>query len=716
MYPAKRALLGVLAFGLLLSLVLPAAIPARAQSSDPPIASMVINVQETPAYDVLGGSLAQVDVHVNATTLSNQSIPVKFVTNIRPAGIPVAFATVSGLDTPITVNSTHVLTYNYDLLVPANATNLSISIRGTMSGTSFLWRYLVGAPLVQVSGLIVGSPSSSVAVPSGTIISQVYGPRGAALPLGAVTPQRSGGGQVTYLVDPTVGLLVLQSTSYLPASIAITSVALAVVVLAALNLFAQGRQLLDNVVRQLGLANKGLGGTIRLGLSPGFKFRRLFQPKKLLALFILCSLVMVAPAAFGGPDPRTKAYVIAAADSVPNVRTNLDMVAGNVLVLTPSQDFADFDVMSSVGQFNIAIISNYPSAALSPISDYILRGLGDVPVIMVDKSADPIFVTQVDALYGDRVFHVTDATNLSIGEQQNLTSLLAASARTNILGLQVSVEGFQLLVAVEAILSMALLFLGWAYLGALTSESGAQSGLSHLVVLVGAGIFVFVFSETVYIVTSSLLAVPLSLHAVNSGAHDITAIGLLGFGGGSTPRLVAGFLGVIVGVLVVEGGPRIGKSDFALIGGLTLFLIANPLYIGQFVYQGILLFLPLGNFTFGDAYSSSLSIKGFIYGIGAALGGGINSTYLLSAGKILFFAGLVPLAYLKKMGPTTTAIALLLVAFAVGDGGVRVGEMTPAKTVIAVLPGLVTGFAFAALIMGLASIEKYVRGNWRSQA
>ncbi len=52
----------------------------------------------------------------------------------------------------------------------------------------------------------------------------------------------------------------------------------------------------------------------------------------------------------------------------------------------------------------------------------------------------------------------------------------------------------------------------------------------------------------------------------------------------------------------------------------------------------------------------------------------------------------------------------------IGDGGVRVGEMTPDKTVIAVVPGLVAGFAFAAVILGLAAIEKYVRGNWKSRA
>ncbi len=252
---------------------------------------------------------------------------------------------------------------------------------------------------------------------------------------------------------------------------------------------------------------------------------------------------------------------------------------------------------------------------------------------------------------------VGNAANLTGPEQTTLKLQLSLNQRTNILGISLSNGEFKVLLAVEAVLSMVLVLLGWAYLGSLTSESRTTTDLSHLVMLIGAGVFVFFFSETIYVVTSSILAVPLSLHAVNSDAHDITAIGLLGFGGGSTPRLAAGFLGVLMGAVGAEGGLQVKKADFALIAGVALILLANPLYIGQYVYQGILLLFPLGNYAFGTAFSNSLSLKGFIYGFGAALGGDASPVYLLSAGKILFFAGLIPLAYLKRMGRTTTVLA-----------------------------------------------------------
>jgi hypothetical protein len=92
----------------------------------------------------------------------------------------------------------------------------------------------------------------------------------------------------------------------------------------------------------------------------------------------------------------------------------------------------------------------------------------------------------------------------------------------------------------------------------------------------------------------------------------------------------------------------------------------------------------------------------------------VTPVYLLSAGKILYFVGLVPFAYMKKMSRTTMALAGLLVAFLIGDGGVRVGEMTPEKTVSAIVPGIVTGFAILIALLALAGIEKYVRGTWRT--
>jgi hypothetical protein len=717
----KHALVGGLVFGLMLIMVLSSASPVRAQSSSSSnqLATTAVNLQVQPLYDVLGSNTIQINVTVSGVYSSPIGIPSFTVTtNFRPS-VSNGTADVNGVPTPlIGTTITQVGESITTFPLPTGATSFRVYLPGSESGSTFLWRYLITPPFVSVTGFYAPT-QYFITVPPGSIVSQVYaGPKGVTLSPGDLTQVGSGPAGVTYNVPNNFYLLALQSRSFLPASIAITAAALVIVALAALNLFTPVSQSFQRLSAQLRATANNLAKTVGLPTpGRGFKFRSLFQPRKLLVLFILCALVMVALAAVGGPDPRLKAYVMASPGTTTAITTELHQYSANVLVITPSQDFSDFNVMSSVGQFNLVVISNDPPSQLGEQIGFVLPYLGNVPVIMVDNSTSQSLNETINTLYPNQVINVNNnAGNLTIGEQSQLRLQLSLNARTNVLGLSIDVDEFKALLGVEAVLSMVLIFIGWAYIGSLASESRSMSDLFNLVLLFGGGVFIFFFSETLYIATSSLLAVPLSLHAVNSDAHDITAIGLLGFGGGSTPRLAAGFLGILVGAVGAGGGLRVRKSDFALIAGVALILLANPLSIGQYVFQGILLLYPIGSLAFGGAFATSLSIKGFLYGFGTALGGSVTPTYLLSAGKMIFFAGLAPLAYLKRMGRTTTVIALLVAALMVGDGGVRVGEMTPDKTVAAVLPGLVAGFAFAAVLLGFAAIEKYVRGNWKSRA
>ena len=64
------------------------------------------------------------------------------------------------------------------------------------------------------------------------------------------------------------------------------------------------------------------------------------------------------------------------------------------------------------------------------------------------------------------------------------------------------------------------------------------------------------------------------------------------------------------------------------------------------------------------------------------------------------------------MGRTTASITLLLGALFVGNGGVRTGEMTPDKTVVAVFPGLLAGVAFTVILLLIAAIENYVTTSY----
>lgn len=714
----RRSALGALVATLLVLILLLPSASVRGQSQATNTLNVVVQVHVSPVYDVYGSGTTVVDGVINASSLSLNQLTWVAILSTSPIRATSVNGTVQGIPQFSFVNAEGLHEVNFT--VNANAKSLSITFQESVAGSSFLWRYIAVVPYIEVESPGLGGyppVTTTMTVPSGTVLSQLYTARGGGLPSNSAPFSGRTADQSTYsLTSSNVGLIVMQSNLFVPASIAITSVALAVLVLAGLNLLPQGKIMLTKISDLI----KGL----RIpGIHRKFRLRAILRPRKLLALFILCSLIMAAGAVLGGPNPRVTAYVLAAPASMTAIQGSLRPVAGNVSVITPSEDFTDFAVMSSVGQFSIVVVSNYPNASLAEVSPFIVGSLGNVPVIVVDNSAralNPTLASTIEELYGSSVVKVQNASDMTAGEQSTIAFDLEQSSRSNILGISLGEKGFEALAASEAVLSMALVFLGFAYLGSVAADPESRGDLSHLVTVIGAGIFVFVFSEAVYVGVSSLLRFPLSLHAVSSDVHDLTAIGALGFGGGSTPRLAAGFLGALVGLVGTEGGLSLRKSDFALVSATLILIVANPFSIGQFAFQALLGFIPLVSVgpaagQLGAAYTSSLSLKEFILGVGSALGGSITPTYLLSAGKALFFASLVPLAYLKKLGRTTTVIAVLAVALIAGDGGVRVGEMTPDKTVIAILPGLAIGFAFAAVLLGFGLVERYVRGNWRSK-
>ncbi|HXW37481.1 MAG TPA: hypothetical protein VEJ36_06245 [Nitrososphaerales archaeon] len=699
---------------------------ARAQSPVPVGVNVDVKMQISPPYDVYGYGYSQVSVVItSATPLGfNQSDPVTLSPSFIPTTLSITANFVNGSSESLPYAlPTGTFGVFIDFVIPVNASSFTVTMQGTQSGSSFLWRYVSITPTITVgTGLFVNSTNAVLVLPRSTEIAQAYSGT-AQVPVPAqLSPSNQTSVTVQYDISGFVGsVLVMQSTLFLPLSIAVTTAVLVIIVVAAVSLSSKGRSLTSQLRNGLQSRLSSLSKPVRR-FAPISRegVRSIFQPRKLLILFVICSLLMVSVAALAGPDPRFKAYVIADPQDASSISKSLSTVVGRVVVITPAQDYSDFGVMSSVGEFNLVVVSGYPGTILPAVSDYVLPNLGNVPAIVYDNSANMTFVNQIVDLYGSsKVLHVADAGNLTTGERSQLASLLGSTSakRTNELGLKISSTGFEGLLAAEGVLSFVLIFLGFAYLGSLTSEAFAKSDVSHLVTVVTSGILVFVFSEVIYVVTSTLLAVPLSLHAVITGAKDITAVGLLGFGGGSTPRLISGFLGVVVGATVVDGGVKIKVTDASLVTGAIVILLLNPLSLGEYVFQGLMNWVgPTtgARFSFGIASANTASLKSFLYGIGDFFGGGVSPQYLLSAGKIFYFSGLVPLAYLKKMGRTTSILALLLIGGIMGQGGIRVGEMTPDKTVIAIVPGIIAGFAFAALLLALALLEKYARGSWKT--
>jgi hypothetical protein len=732
----KQGVLGLLLLSvLLLSTSFPGARAASPAGVSPNTQGVVnITTTLTPEYTVFNPSVSE-SVEANVSLPSLHLTAAASVT--LGSGQGFNFHTISA--TAVLNNGT-VVSLPVSLVkqtagnvatieLPNSTASMNALVTGDDSGESFLGRFVVSLPFIQFGGAgVFPTYNEYLVIPSSSNVTVAYNTVGQQVPFQILHSSKSGS-KTTLQVPDTLGTLIVESRWFFPLSLALSVFGAVVILLVALGLFKKlptGDALSRSP--RLGLLRRGQNAVRRVRTAISRALTLLFagrldprsptqtRRQSLLVVFVLLGVLMVSLGALAGPAPAVKAYVMASPTQTNLIQSQLQAVFGNVQVITPSQDYSDFNVMSDVGTFNLIVVSDYPAVAVPEVSKFILPSLGNVPVVLIDKSADPTFAAQLKALSPDQVFEVTDAAQLNASTIQTLSSTVSGNRAGNIVGLQISNRGFEQILALEGLLSLVLILVGWAYLGSLVSQATSGLTLTRLASFIASGIFVFYFSEIVYVVTSATLTLPVSLHAVISGSSALTATGEMGvvfhlpLGGGSTPRLAAGMFGILFGAISTTESKVFNTRSLVLISGVALILLVNPFTFGQYTFEGLLLFL--GNITFGTAYASSITFKGILYGFGAALGGDASPVYLLSAGKILYFAGLVPLALIARMGRTTASITLLLAALFLGDGGVRVGEMTPDKTVIAIMPGLLVGVAIGILLILLSSLEKWLVKNY----
>ncbi len=167
--------------------VLPAASPVSAQSQTQGFSSQItVTATISPVYDAFGSSSGSVVATAAVSSLITvQATPVELLSNFPPSSV-AATAIVGGVNTtiPVVVSSgKYGSDYGYDMTLPGNTTSLEVKIEGTNSGSAFLWRYIINDPFVIWNGVFAfTSYTTSLTVPSGSIIQSVYGSAGESLP------------------------------------------------------------------------------------------------------------------------------------------------------------------------------------------------------------------------------------------------------------------------------------------------------------------------------------------------------------------------------------------------------------------------------------------------------------------------------------------------------------------------------------------------------
>jgi hypothetical protein len=415
--------------------------------------------------------------------------------------------------------------------------------------------------------------------------------------------------------------------------------------------------------------------------------------RKLLACLVGVGILMVSVAFVFGPSPSPRAYLAAS----PNTAKVLGpaITGTGFTYLTPTQASDEFDTMSQLGSFYSVVVADYQIALPSP-------GLASsYRIIAMSEYANASYVQELKTLYGN---WVTVANNT-----RQMTNILAnqnTKYGSSHLGLGLFPQAYGGTSDIEGILSLILPFLALAFFARYMIES-ASKGIGRLAQAIAFSFFLFLFGELIFIQTAVLLGIPVALHATISSLE--TAGGALGFGGGSRPRLVMGVLGFLFGTLVGSGGSfKFDRVIFIGLASAFIFLIVDPLQIGQDFYNVILLALTSQSGTaFGQ--SAWFGLRAAVSYFMNAFGYYTTLTFFSQHGAVLFFAGAVPFTLYTYLRRSTATLLMFFCAVLAGVGYVRIGDQDPLKAIASTMPGVTLGVLVILAFLSLDRVERFLR-------
>jgi len=612
------------------------------------------------------------------------------------SGIPFSLSNVSGL--PENTNSTYgfwgfppigVLT----IVLPEKTQNASIRLEGSVSGKSVFWRNLVELRIWNVSSALFGLALYKLILvpPPSSRVLRVYSRFYPDISYQRASIDGWDSFVVPYIVGPTVVLYeseAWQTNAFIVMLIIILSIY-------ALLFVSKWRKILDTLSV---LRTRISTSSVRLLRILRIVYKEIgkLDSSKLLTIYILFALLMVSVSFLAGPDPRLKVYVLSSTETnAASISNSVESTLSSVTI-TIFDKASEFGLLADLGVFQTVIVGDFFPPTKSLMDTQIDPGLDVIPsIIVIMEYVDSAFLSELQTRYSQKITLVEDLPSLQ-------TALLDVPRRTNALGLPRSVSIFIGVSGFVGIASLLLPFWGLAFLASKLIEVGRKTLVSGFVEAVVYSVLIFFFTQAIYIACSVLLGLPLGLHA--SSSPKVTALGFMGFGGGSRPRMFIGLAGFLFGALIsMKGGLKLDKIGFLTFLVMAFFVIVDPLTSGIVFYEFILLFTVGPGF---DTAATTMSyIKDFLSSGGVLLGGWISPVYQLSTGIIFFFATAIPFCLFPKLRKSTATFLLLFSAFGAADGGIRVANMEPWMTIASILPGVVIGLLFCALFYSINAIE-----------
>jgi hypothetical protein len=677
------------------------------QQGNPPSIDVKIWVSIANRYQALELDIRN-DLRVDISTMlgENMNEPYEIF-----AVIPFTLTEVT--DLPVGANYTYGF-WGYNpvgvlrLLIPANVTSSTVTLMGFTYGSSLLWRNVVEINVLNVtSSLMVPTSYQITMFPQTSKLLKVYSQFYPNLEYDDITVN----GQREIIVPniPTWSNVVVL---YEPALWEPVVIVVMFITLLTLSLFPllsrtflksykEGKLLsiVNKTTRARALSFSSRIHFLKQSVSSFIHFverayRRVksFESSDLMRMFILCALLMVSLSFIAGPDPRLKVYVMASTQENAGYLSGYIEEGGDAVAITSYDERTEFELMTDLGIFSAVIVGDFVPPNEGMVKRWIYPALDTVrQIIVVESYSYDVIQSEIERRYADKTIKVEDVDDLQ-------SELDRIPRRQNALGLDVGLVLFITVSQIVGASSLILVFFGLAFLASRLIEVGTKPGTAGFAEAIMYSVLYFVFTEIVYTVCTVLLGIPLGLH---TSSPKVTAIGFMGFGGGSRPRMLIGVLGFVFGSLVSM------KKGLRLI--LGFFVLLDPLTGGKMFYEVVLLFAAPYGPLFEVSTAAWSYVRAFLTVIGTAFGGWVSPSYGISTGKMLYVVGSLPMILFSKLEKSTATAMIFVCAFCAAQGGIRVAEMTPLKTFASLVPGLVSGLIFATGLFMASFAEKALR-------
>ncbi|MGD0477835.1 MAG: hypothetical protein ABSB29_06690 [Nitrososphaerales archaeon] len=418
-----------------------------------------------------------------------------------------------------------------------------------------------------------------------------------------------------------------------------------------------------------------------------------FNARRLLGIFALSLALMVGLAIVFGPAPAPRLYLAATPSAVSAIGPPLSKAG--YLYFTPLDAGDQFNTMTSLGMYQAVVIVDY-SLPMNSL------GLYAVNSIYINASNLPSYAHTLTAVFGTQKV-------INFSTQRDLLNDITGShfyAVSNRLGLSISTWTYNKVLWVEGVLTVVTTFAALAYFSRAMVESGAK-GWVFLAEAAVLPLLVFMFTTMIFIQTSVLLGLPVALHAAISQVES--ASGIVGFGGGSRPRELAGVLGFLFGAVVGPAGrTKLDRIGFLVFAGVLVFLVTDPLSIGSSFYS--LLQNLMTSESGGTAgLAAQEGTRDFLGNVMDFYGRYISPFFYSSHGAVLFYVGAFPFAIFARLRKTTATLLLLFSSLAASIGFIRVADLNAAEALASPVPGLTLGIVVMAAFLLLSLGESQLR-------